>query len=94
MIIVTLPILTDAGGDAAWNVVLSASGSTIWTSPSLATGAETFPLGIAFDASTPDAATDAAMWGLPLAGEALTCSTSNMSGSGTGPVITIVYRVD
>ncbi len=89
-----LRIYTDDGGDASWNVVLSASGSTIWTSPALGTSAQTLPLGIAFDGSTPDAATDAAMWGLPLAGEALTCATSNMSGSGTGPVITIVYRQD
>jgi len=89
-----LRIYTDDGGDAAWNVVLSASGSTIWTSPSLGTGAQTLPLGIMWDAGTPAADTEVTMWGIPLAGEALTCSTSNMSGSGTGPAITIVYRQD
>ncbi len=89
-----LRIHTDDGGDASWNIVLSASGSTIWTSPAMGTGAETFPLGIMWDAGTPAADTEVAMWGIPLAGEILTCSTSNMSGTGTGPVITIVYRQD
>lgn len=89
-----LRIYTDAGGDAAWNVVLSASGVTIWTSGTLVTGVQTLPLGIMWDGGTPAADTEVTMWGIPLAGEALTCTTSNMSGSGTGPTITIVYRED
>ena len=89
-----LRIHIDDGGDAAWNVVLSASGSTIWTSGTLVTGAQTLPLGMMWDGGTPAADTEVTMWGIPLAGETLTCSTSNMSGSGTGPVITIVYKQD
>ncbi len=85
---------TDAGGDASWNFTLIASGSTVWTSPALGTNAQTLPLGIMWDAGTPAADTEVTMWGIPLAGEVLTCSTTNMSGSGVGPVITIVYRVD
>lgn len=87
-----LRVYTDAGGDASWDLTLTASGSTIWSLTALGTSAQTFPLGICYDASTPDAATDATMWGIPLAGEALTVTTANMSGSGTGPAITIVWE--
>ncbi len=86
-------IATDAGGDAAWNIVLNDGIADIWTSASLGTGAQTFPLGIEHDGTLPDADADNPMWGIPIAGK-LTCSTSNMSGSGTGPVITIVFRED
>jgi hypothetical protein len=84
-------IVTDDGGDAAWNVVLNDGIADIWTSPSLGTNAQTRLLGMEWDGSSPDADTDAALFGIPIAGP-LTCSTSNMSGSGTGPAITIIYE--
>ena len=89
-----LRIYTNTDGDDSWDIVLSASGSTIWSRNAFGTGAQTFPLGIMWDAGTPAADTEVTMWGIPLAGETLTVSTANMSGSGTGPVITIVYRAD
>jgi hypothetical protein len=58
----------------------------------MATGAQTVALGLCFDGSTPNAATDAAMWGIPLVDQTLLCTTSNMSGSGTGPVITVIWE--
>jgi hypothetical protein len=84
-------MVTDDGGDAAWNVVLSDGTATIYTSASLGTNAQTALLGMEWDGSTPDADTDAALFGIPIAGP-LTLSTSNMSGSGTGPAITIIYQ--
>lgn len=89
-----LRIVTDDGGDGAWNIVLNDGIADIWTSPSLGTSAQTLPLGIEHDGTTPDADTDSPMWGIPIAGQNLTCSTSNMSGSGTGPVITVIFRQD
>jgi hypothetical protein len=89
-----LRIYTDDGGDASWNVVLSDGNTTIWTSPALGTSAQTLPLGMMWDAGVPAADTEVTMWGLPMAGQSLTCSTSNMSGSGVGPAITVIYRVD
>lgn len=89
-----LRIVTDAGGDGAWNIVLNDGTVDIWTSPSLGTNAQTLPLGIEHDGTTPDADTDSPMWGIPMAGQNLKCSTSNMSGSGTGPVITVIFRED
>ena len=89
-----LRIYTDDGGDAAWNVVLSDGNSTIWTSPSFGASAQTLPLGMMWDAGTPAADTEVTMWGIPMCGQNLTCTTSNMSGSGTGPAITIIYRED
>ncbi len=89
-----LRIVTDAGGDGAWNIILNDGIADIWTSPSLATSAQTLPLGIEHDGTTPDADSDSPFWGIPLAGQNLTCSTSNLSGSGTGPVITVIFRED
>lgn len=89
-----LRIATDNGGDASWNIVLNDGIADIWTSPALGTGAQTLPIGIEHDGTTPDADTDNPMWGIPMAGQNLTCSTSNMSGSGTGPVITVIFRED
>lgn len=89
-----LRLYTDAGGDAAWDLTLSDGNSTIWEETSLATTAQTKALGMAYDGSTPDAATDAAMWGIPMYGQNLTCTTANMSGTGTGPAITIIFRED
>ena len=89
-----LRIAVDDGGDAAWDLSLTASGVVIWEETGLGTGALSRPIGMAFDGSTPDGATDAAMWGIPVLGETITCTTANMSGSGTGPVITLIYRED
>ena len=89
-----LRVVTDTNGDAAWNIVLSDGNSTIWTSPSMGADPQTLPLGIMWDAGTPAADTEVTMWGIPMAGQNLTCTTSNMSGSGTGPSITIIYRED
>lgn len=89
-----LRVVTDAGGDASWNIVLNDGTADIWTSPAMGTGAQTMALGLAYDGSTPNAATDAALWGIPMSGQNLTCTTTNMSGSGTGPVITIIFRED
>ena len=88
-----LRFVTDDGGDASWNIVLSDGTATIFTSAALGTTAQTALLGMEWDGSTPDADTDAALFGIPIA-SALTCTTSNMSGSGVGPVITIIYRED
>jgi len=87
-----LRVLTNDGGDASWDLSFTASGAVIWEQTALGTGAQTYPLGICWDGTTPDGATDACMWGIPVFGEAITCTTANMSGSGTGPVITIIYR--
>ena len=83
--------VTDGNGDASWNMVLSDGIATIFTSAALGTNAQTALLGMEWDGSTPDADTDPALFGIPIAG-ALTCTTSNMSGSGTGPAITIIYE--
>jgi len=89
-----LRVYTDAGGDAAWDLTISASSPVIWARTGMGTGAETFPLGIMWDAGRPAADTEVAMWGIPVVGEAITVATANMSGSGTGPAITIIYRED
>jgi hypothetical protein len=87
-----LRIVTDSGGDASWNFVLNDGIADVYTSPAMGTGAQTIALGLCYDGSTPNAATDAAMWGIPLVDQTLLCTTSNMSGTGTGPVITVIWE--
>lgn len=87
-----LRIVTDSGGDASWNFVLNDGIADIYTSPAMGTGAQTIAIGLCHDGSNPNAATDAAMWGIPLVEQTLKCTTSNMSGSGTGPVITVIWK--
>jgi hypothetical protein len=87
-----LRIAVDDGGDAAWDLTLTASGVTVWTETGLGAAALTRPLGFAYDGGTPIARTDVPMWGIPLCNEALTVTTANMSGSGAGPAITVIWE--
>ncbi len=89
-----LMVYTDTGGDASWDLTLTVGGADVWVRAAMGTGAEVFPLGIMHDAGRPAADTEVTMWGIPISGQALTCTTANMSGSGTGPAITIVFRED
>lgn len=89
-----LRIITDDGGDGAWNIILNDGIVDIWTSASLGTSAQTLPLGIMWDGSISAADTAVVMWGIPISGQNLKCSTSNMTGSGTGPIITVIFRED
>ena len=89
-----LMVYTDSGGDASWDLTLAVSGPNVWVKTGMGTGKEVFPLGIMYDAGRPDTATEVTLWGIPMSGQTLTCSTTNMSGSGTGPAITIVFRED
>jgi hypothetical protein len=89
-----LYIYVDDGGDAAWDLSLTVGGVVIWEETSLGTNALARPICVGFDGATPDAATDACIWGIPMSGQNLTCTTANMSGSGTGPAITVIFRED
>ena len=78
------------GGDAEWQFTLTNGTATLYSSGNLAATTLYKPIGIAHDASTPNAATDAALWGIPMANEPLTCNTTNVSG--TAPTITVYWE--
>ncbi len=87
-----LRITTDTNGDAAWDITLTASGVALWARTGFTASALSFPLGWMWDAGRPAADTEIASWGIPLVDEKLTVATANMSGSGTGPAITIIWE--
>jgi hypothetical protein len=87
-----LRMYTDDGGDGAWDCKFTASGTDIWEITGLGTSAQSRPISVTWDGTTPDGATDTMSNGIPVMNEAITCTTANMSGSGTGPAITLVYR--
>lgn len=89
-----LRVYTDSGGDSSWDLTLTVGGVDLWARTGMGTGAESFPLGWMWDAGRPVADTEVVSWGIPLVGENLTVTTANMSGSGTGPAITIIFRED
>jgi hypothetical protein len=84
----------DDKGDAAWDLSFTASGTVIWEETGLGTGAGSKPITMGFDGATPDAATDAMAFGIPVVNEAITCTTANMSATGgaNNHEITLVYR--
>jgi hypothetical protein len=78
------------GGDAAWNVVLNDSLVNVFVSPSMDNSGHTFPLGLEWDGSAPDADTDCPMWGIPLVDQTLLCTISN--GGTLAGVITVIWE--
>ncbi len=87
-----LRITTDDGGDASWDVTLVASAVTLWARTAFGASEESFPLGWMWDAGRPAADTEVVSWGIPLVEEKLTLTTANMGGTGTGPIITIIWE--
>jgi len=78
------------GGDAAWNFVLSNGTANIFTSGSLDNTTKIKPLSLHYDGSNPDAATDAVTDGIPMVGETLLCTTTNVST--LAPTITVYWE--
>jgi hypothetical protein len=78
------------GGDGAWNFTLSNGTATLFTSGSLDNTTKFKSLALQFDGSQQDAATENVMFGIPMVGETLLCTTTN---SGTlAAAITVYYE--
>ena len=91
-----LRVYWDDKGDAAWDLSFTASGAVIWEETGLGTAAGSRPITTGFDGATPDAATDAMTFGIPVFNETITCTTANMSATGGADAheITLIYRED
>ena len=91
-----LRVHTDNKGDDSWDLSFTASGAVIWEQTALGTGAQSLPICVGWDGLTPDGATDALAYGIPVLNETITCTTANMSATGgaDGHEITIIYRED
>lgn len=91
-----LRVYWDDKGDASWGVSFTASGAVIWEETTIGTSAGSRPISMGFDGATPDGATDAMAFGIPVVNEAITCTTINMSATGGANAheITLVYRED
>ena len=79
------------GGDAVWNFTLSNGTATLFTSGNLDNSTKFKTLGLSFDGSQPDAATDvSSAFGIPMVGETLLCTTTNVST--LAPTITVYWE--
>ena len=78
-----------ASGDAEWQFVLNNGVLDIHTSGNMSATSTIRSLGLSFDGSQPDAATDV-MKPIPMVGQTLKCTTTNVSTA--SPSITVVYE--
>ncbi len=79
------------GGDAAWDFTLiSSSGATLYTSGSLDNTTKFKSLALQFDGSQQDAATENVLFGIPVVGETLKCTTTNVAT--LSPTITVYWE--
>ena len=91
-----LRVYWDDKGDASWDLSFTASGTVIWEETALGTGAGSRLITMGLDGLTPDGATDAMAFGIPVLNETITCTTANMSATGGANLheITLIYRED